>query len=105
MEPVTAITLVTAAIPFVTAIFKKLFKTDKLPDQTRWGVNGLIPIVIGIVATGLTAHAQGMDWITSLAVGLGSGGAASSVRDLDKNLLGIVKFVLSQFAKDSEPAK
>ncbi len=87
MEPISIITLITAAIPFVTTMAKKLFKTDQLEETKRKGINALIPVLIGVLSSGAYAYSQGQDWVTALAVGLGSGGAASSVRDIDKNLI------------------
>ena len=94
MEPTSMIALITAAIPFVTAAAKKILKTEKWGEK-KSGWNALIPIVIGIVSAGAYAHSQGSDWVTALAIGLGSGGAASSVRDIDKNLTNLVGAVLS----------
>ncbi len=100
MEPASMIALITAAIPFVTAAAKKILKTDKWGAK-KSGWNALIPIVIGIVSAGAYAHSQGNDWITSLAIGLGSGGVASSARDIDKNLTHLVSAVLSLVRKPS----
>lgn len=94
MEPASMIVLITAAIPFVTAAAKKILKTDKWGERKR-GWNTLLPIVIGIASAGVYAHSQGNDWITSLAIGLGSGGAASSVRDTDRHLLNLFGAVRS----------
>ncbi|MCG3206155.1 MAG: hypothetical protein KCHDKBKB_02882 [Elusimicrobia bacterium] len=98
MEPASMIVLITAAIPFVTAAAKKILKTEKWGEK-KSGWNALIPIVIGIVSAGAYAHSQGSDWVTSLAIGLGSGGAASSARDIDKNLTHLVSAVLSLVRK------
>jgi hypothetical protein len=94
MEPASIIAIITAAIPFVTAAAKKILKTDTWGEKKR-GWNALIPIVIGIVSAGTYAHSQGNDWVTSLAIGLGSGGVASSARDIDKNLTNLVGAVIS----------
>ena len=83
MEPVSIVALITAGIPFITALCKKLFKTERF--ESKQGVNALIPIVLGILSSGLYAKSQGSDWITAIAIGLGSGGAAASARDIDKN--------------------
>lgn len=92
MEPITTITLITAGIPFVTKLFKKVFKTDKVKDvKTKKGLNALIPVVIGVLSAGLYALSQGQDWVTALAVGLGSGGVASSGRDIEKNLVRLME--------------
>lgn len=104
MEPITIVTLLTAVIPFVTTLAKKAFQTKKLNDTTRQGVNALIPIVLGILSTGLYTYSQTNDWVAALAIGLGSGGAASSIRDIDKNLLGIVGAVLRIFKKGEASA-
>jgi len=89
MEPTSIIALITAGIPFLTAIFKKIFKTENLTAKS--GVNALIPIVLGICSSGLYAKSQGSDWLTSIAIGLGSGGAAASARNIDRNLTGIAQ--------------
>lgn len=81
-------------IPFVTALAKRLFKTNTLPDPKRAGINTLIPIVLGILSSGLYAYSVDPNIWAALAVGLGSGGAASSVRDIDKHLLKIVESIL-----------
>jgi len=57
MEPLTLIAIITALIPFATALIKKIFKTDELPVGS--GINTLIPLVIGIISAGLTAHSAG----------------------------------------------
>lgn len=100
MEPASMIALITAAIPFVTAAAKKILKTDKWGEK-KSGWNALIPIVIGIVSAGAYAHSQGNDWVTSLAIGLGSGGVASSARDIDKNLINLVGVIRSFIKKDA----
>lgn len=99
MEPVSIVAIITAAIPFVTAIAKKLFKTEQLEESKRKGINALIPIVLGILSSGLYEYSRSQDWVTALAVGLGSGGAASSARDIDKNLIGLLGAVSSIFKK------
>ena len=105
MEPASIIAIITAAIPFVTAAAKKILKTDTWGEK-RSGWNALIPIVIGIVSAGTYAHSQGNDWVTSLAIGLGSGGVASSARDIDKNLTHLVSAILSMIkgSKENKPA-
>ncbi|MCG3205503.1 MAG: hypothetical protein KCHDKBKB_02225 [Elusimicrobia bacterium] len=105
MEPASIIAIITAAIPFVTAAAKKILKTDTWGERKR-GWNALLPIVIGIASAGVYAHSQGHDWVTSLAIGLGSGGVASSVRDIDKNLTNLVGALLSFFKgpQDNKPA-
>ena len=100
MEPASMIVLITAAIPFVTAAAKKILKTDTWGERKR-GWNALLPIAIGIASAGVYAHAQGNDWVTSLAIGLGSGGVASSARDIDKNLTHLVSALLSLLKKPS----
>lgn len=99
MEPVGIISLITAVIPFVTLGAKKLFRTDKLEGDTRAGVNALIPIIIGILSAGLYQYQQDPNIIKALAVGLASGGVASSARDIEKNLIGIVGSILKIFQK------
>jgi hypothetical protein len=92
MEPASIIAIITAAVPFVTAAAKKILKTDTWGERKR-GWNALLPIAIGIASAGVYAHSQGHDWVTSLAIGLGSGGAASSARDIDKHLTRIFSAV------------
>ncbi len=83
--------LITTGIPFITAAVKRL-TTKKLPDsKTVSGINAVIPLVIGILSTGLYTYAQTHDWMQAVAAGLASGGVASSARDIDKNLIGIVE--------------
>jgi len=87
MEPMSVVALITAAIPFVTALAKKLLKTDRLPEKPRKGINALLPVLLGVLSSGIYAYSQGNDWMTALAIGLGSGGAAASARDIEKNLI------------------
>ena len=94
MEPASMIAIITALIPFITAAAKKILKTDQWGEK-KSGWNALIPIIIGIASAGVYAHAHGNDWVTSLAIGLGSGGAASSIRDIDKDLTNLVSAFLS----------
>jgi len=84
MDPITIGGVITALIPVVTTGVKKLFKTDKLDKDLAKGVNTLIPIVLGILSTGLYAVSQGASWSLALAIGLGSGMAAQNMRDLNK---------------------
>ena len=98
MDPVTAGALITAVIPFVTAGVKRLF-TKKVPEKYRHGVNCVIPLVLGIISTGLYTYQQTNDVWVSLAAGLGSGGVASSARDIDKNLTKIVETLYKIKAK------
>lgn len=93
MEPISIVALITTVIPFVTALAKKLFKTDQLEETKRKGVNALIPVLIGILSSGAYAYSQGQDWMTALAIGLGSGGTASSARDIEKNLVQLVQTI------------
>ncbi len=93
MEPISIIALITTAIPFITTVAKKLFKTDQLEETKRKGVNALIPVLIGVLSSGAYAYSQSQDWVTALAVGLGSGGAASSARDIEKNLVSFVEAI------------
>lgn len=88
MEPTSIVALITTLIPFATAALKKVLKTDQWGEK-KTGWNALIPVVIGILSSGVYAYSQGSDIPTALAVGLGSGGAASSARDLDKHLLNL----------------
>ena len=94
MEPASMIAIITAAIPFVTAAVKKILKTDTWGERKR-GWNALLPIAIGITSAGVYALSQGNDWVTSFAIGLGSGGAASSTRDIDKHLTRIFSAIYS----------
>lgn len=90
MDPIAASALITTVIPFITAGIKKLF-TKKLPDKYRYGVNAVIPLALGILSSGLYTYSQTRDIWASLAAGLGSGGVASSARDIDKNLTKILE--------------
>ena len=99
MEPISIVALITTAIPFITTVAKKLFKTDQLEDTKRKGVNALIPVLIGILSSGVYAYSQGQDWMTALAIGLGSGGAASSARDIEKNLVQLMDAVVGLIRK------
>lgn len=101
MEPISIITLITTAIPFVTTAAKKLFNTEKLEEKQRKGINALLPVLIGIASSGLYTYSQGTDWVTALAIGLGSGGAASSVRDIDKQLINLAQSILKLIGKQS----
>jgi hypothetical protein len=102
MEPSSIIALITVLIPFATAALKKILKTDEWGERKR-GYNALLPILIGIASSGAYAKSQGNDWVTSLAIGLGSGGAASSARDLDKNLIGFFSAITALLKRKSEP--
>jgi hypothetical protein len=99
MEPTSVIAVITVVIPFVTAGLKKIFRTDRWEEKRRKGWHALCPVLLGIVSSGAYALANGNDWVTSLAIGLGSGGAASSVRDIDRNLTQVVSVVLSLLKK------
>lgn len=88
MDPVT-LGLITAGIPFLTALVKKLFKTTEKP-----GVNTLLPLAIGILSAGVTEYSVTHNVVQALTIGLGAGGVASSVRDFDKNAVGLIGGVL-----------
>ena len=99
MEPVSVVALITAAIPFATALAKKFFNTDRLPEKPRKGLHALLPVLLGVLSSGLYAYSQGNDWMTALAVGLGSGGAAASARDIEKNLIRLMDTATLIFSK------
>lgn len=98
MEPTSMVTLITVLIPFVTAALKKILKTDQWGEK-KTGWNALIPVVLGIASAGVYAYSQGNDIVTSFAIGLGSGGAASSVRDIDRHLLNLFGAIQSLLKK------
>ena len=102
MEPTSMIALITTLIPFVTAALKKVLKTDQWGEK-KTGWNALIPVILGILSSGVYAYSQGSDLPTSLAVGLGSGGAASSARDIDKYLINLVSAVRAVLTKQQQP--
>ncbi len=102
MEPASMVALITTLIPFATAAIKKILKTDQWGEK-RTGWNALIPVLLGVASSGVYAYSQGGDVLTALAVGLGSGGAASSARDIDKHLLNIFGAVRSIISKPLEP--
>lgn len=93
MEPMSVVAMITAAIPFVTALVKKFLNTERLPEKPRKGLHALLPVLLGVFSSGLYAYSQGNDWMTALAIGLGSGGAAASARDIEKNLIRFVETV------------
>lgn len=93
MGTLEVVGIITAIIPFVTKIVKNWFRTEIIKEPYRKGINALIPVVIGILSSGLYAFSQGQDWVTALAIGLGSGGAASSARDIEKNLIRLVEVI------------
>ncbi|MCG3204320.1 MAG: hypothetical protein KCHDKBKB_01035 [Elusimicrobia bacterium] len=98
MEPTSVVALITTLIPFATAALKKMLKTDQWGER-KTGWNALIPVALGVVSSGVYAYSQGSDPVTALAVGLGSGGAASSARDVDKyplNLVGGIRALLQK---------
>jgi hypothetical protein len=99
IEPVSIIALITTGIPFVSALFKKVFKTDQLDENPQRGVHLLIPVVLGILSSGPYVYSQGQDWATSLAIGLGSGGAAASVCCIDKNLIQLAETITTLLGK------
>jgi hypothetical protein len=102
MEPVSAVAVITAVLPFVTAFFKKILKTDQWgPRKSGW--NALIPVVLGVASSGVYAYAQGTDVVSSIAIGLGSGGAASSARDIDKNLINLFGAIRTMAEKEDTP--
>jgi len=88
----------TMLIPFLTALAKKVFRTEKMSEQTRKTFHTFMPLVAGILTNGLYEYQRSQDWKLALAIGLGSGGAASSFRDVDKNmnLLGSMRNVLKE---------
>lgn len=94
------IALITTGIPFVTALIKKVFKTDQLNGTPQKGIHLLIPAILGIFSSGLYAYSHGQDWITALAIGLGSGGAVSSARDIEKNMIGIAEAIARLTTKE-----
>ena len=103
MDQLIVIVVNTLAIPFITALAKKLFRTERLPEQTRKSLHTLMPLAAGVLTSGLVEYGHSHDWKLALAVGLGSGGAASSLRDADKNLnmIGSVRGMFQK--KDDEP--
>ena len=102
MEPTSMVALITTLIPFVTAALKKVLKTDQWGEK-KTGWNALIPVILGVLSSGVYAYSQGSDLPTSLAVGLGSGGAASSARDIDKYLINLVSAIRAVLTKQQPP--
>jgi hypothetical protein len=107
MEPMTVVAAITAAIPFVTAGIKRILTRRVQDDEKRRGINTLIPVVLGILCAGLYDFSQHQNWAQALAVGLGSGGAASSVRDIDRHVVGIVEslYRIARREKNEPPQK
>lgn len=99
VDPVTITALFTAVIPFVTAGVKKVFTRSMEATDTRSGINAVIPLVLGILSAGLYTYRTTHNVWGAVAAGLGSGGVASSVRDIDKNLIGIVENVYKLVGK------
>lgn len=95
MGTIEIVGLITAIIPFLTKVVKDVFNTKRFKEPTRKGINALLPIIIGILSSGVVSYAQGMDWKAALAIGLGSGGVASTARDIEKNLIRFVGAVAS----------
>ena len=93
MDQLIIIAVNTLIIPFVVAGIKKLFRTDKLSEQSRKTLHTILPLAAGILSSGLVEFQKSGNWKLALAVGLGSGGAASSLRDADKylNVTGTVR--------------
>jgi hypothetical protein len=84
---------------------RTLFLMPYLPtrqdeEPPRKGIHLLIPVVLGILSSGLYAYSQGQGWVTALAIGLGSGGAASTARNVDKTLIGIAEMITALIAKN-----
>jgi hypothetical protein len=85
--------VITAVIPFATALFKRAFRTDRIEDKAiRRGVNGLLPVVLGVVCAtatcylgdklpGLDIESGAHDLATCITAGLVVGTTASWVRD------------------------
>ena len=99
MDPITVGALMTAGIPFLTAAIKRVFTKKMVPESAQPGVHTVIPLVLGILSTGLYAYSQTKNVWAAVAAGLGSGGAASSIRDVDKNLTRIVETVYGMVKK------
>lgn len=99
MGVIETVGLITTAIPFVTKLVKGIFKTKKIKQPYQKGINALIPVLIGVLSSGMFAYSQGMGWMTALAIGLGSGGAASTARDIEKNLIRLVEVSSKIFIK------
>lgn len=103
MDPITVSALITAGIPFVTAGLKRLITRKLVTPEKQPGINTLIPLVLGILSTGLYTYSQTHDVVLSIAAGLGSGSAAASMRDVDKNLTGIVESIYKLASKKKGP--
>lgn len=86
MDQLIIVTVNTLLIPFAVAALKKIFRTDKLSERSRKTLHTMMPLAAGILSSGIVEWQRSHDWKLALAVGLGSGGAASSLRDADKNL-------------------
>ena len=87
--------IITAGTPLVTALFKKLFKTDALPEGKQKMVHQLVPLGFGLAASVLTCAAglcQGdacpaqASWLQCALYGLAYGAGGSYLRDFDTNV-------------------
>ena len=102
MDPVSLGALLTAVVPFITAAAKKVLKPqlERIQDeQLRSGVVTLLPLLLGVLSGAAASYAQGTDLVSALAAGLAAGGVGSSVRDVDKNMLGLAQSVTLIVAK------
>jgi hypothetical protein len=99
MDPITIVSVITVAIPFLTAFVKKLLKTDSTETTASKGINALIPLVLGILTAGAYSYQVDHNLINAFVVGLSSGGVASSARDIDKSLIGFASVVAGFFKK------
>lgn len=96
---VEILAIITAVVPILTPLIKKLLKTDKWGSKKT--TNAIIPLVVGVLG-GIIACASeactvaeackqaGVWWQCALG-GLAAGAGGSYVRDFDKNVLGLAK--------------
>jgi hypothetical protein len=87
MDPAT-VGLITAALPFLTGLVKRLLRTDRIKaEKRRHNVNSIIPIFLGMLTAGVKTYLDTQDWTQGVLAGLASATVASKARDVVKGNL------------------
>lgn len=103
MGLIEILALITAVVPILTPLIKKLLKTDKWESKdSKKATHAIIPLAVGVFAAVAACAAgvcdqaaascsQGSTWLQCVLGGLAAGAGGAYVRDFDKNVTGLAQ--------------
>ena len=96
MDPILLASIITAVGPLVVAGIKKLLRTAQIesPENQKM-VHKALPLVVGLLAGILNCYGgdSSAELEQCVLAGLAGGAGAAYIRDMDRNILGILAAV------------